>query len=119
MDVVNLAQKLALFSDHWHPRVVGELNGQQVKLVKVAGEFVWHRHAQEDEFFLVLRGQLTIAFRDRTVTVGEGEFFIVPRGVEHRPWAEEETHVLLLEPASTRNTGDAGGDRTVTDPERI
>lgn len=119
MDVVNLAQKLAHLSDHWHPRVVGELNGQQVKLVKVAGEFVWHRHPGEDELFLVLRGRLTIAFRDRTVTVGEGEFCIVPRGVEHRPSAGEETHVLLLEPASTRNTGDAGGDRTVAVPERI
>jgi len=119
MDVVNLAEKLALFSDHWRPRIVGEFNGQQVKLVKVQGEFLWHRHAEEDELFLVLRGRLTIHFRDRTAVVGEGEFCIVPRGVEHRPAAEEETHVLLLEPAATRNTGDAGGERTVEEPEKI
>ncbi len=98
---------------------MGELNGQQVKLVKVQGEFLWHRHAEEDELFLVLRGRLTIHFRDRAVAVGEGEFCIVPRGVEHRPSAEEETHVLLLEPAATRNTGDAGGERTVAEPEKI
>ncbi len=119
METVNLAQKLSLFSDHWHPRIVGELNGQQVKIVKVQGEFVWHRHADEDELFLVLRGRLTIQFRDGDFLLREGEFLIVPRGVEHRPVAEEEAHVLLMEPASTRNTGDVGGERTVEEPERL
>lgn len=112
-EVVNLREKLARFSDHWHPRIVGELNGQQVKLAKLLGEFVWHRHVGEDELFLVLQGELELQFRDRTVTLGEGEFFIVPRGVEHRPVAREEVHLLLLEPASTRNTGEELNERTV------
>ena len=106
MNAINLAQKLSLFSDHWHPRIVGELNGQQVKLAKLQGEFIWHDHADEDELFLVLKGRLRMEFRDRVVELGEGEMLIVPRGVEHRPIAEEEVHVLLFEPASTRHTGD-------------
>lgn len=119
MEKVSLAEKLATFSDTWRPRIVGELNGQQVKVVKVRGEFLWHRHESEDELFLVLRGHLTLELRDRKVELDEGEFCIVPRGVEHRPTAREEAHLLLFEPASTLNTGDVVSDRTVADPERI
>jgi len=115
MDKVNLTGKLKLFSDHWHPRIVGELNGQYVKLAKVEGEFDWHQHADEDELFLVVAGSLTIKLRDRDVILGEGEFFIVPRGVEHKPVAESEAHVLLFEPKSTLNTGEERTDRTVED----
>lgn len=119
MEKVNLAEKLALFSDHWKPKVVGELNGQHVKLVKFRGEFVWHKHDHEDELFLVVRGQFTMEFRDRTVALGEGEFLIVPRGVEHRPVAAGEVSVLLFEPATTLNTGNVRNERTVERPERI
>ena len=118
-EVVNLAEKFTLFADHWRPRVVAELNGQQVKLVKLLGEFVWHHHADEDELFLVVRGRLRIQFRDGEVAVGEGEFVVVPKGVEHRPVAEEEVHVLLFEPASTLNTGNVTNDRTVARPAPI
>lgn len=107
MEKVNLAQKLSLFSDHWNPRIVGELNGQHVKLVKFQGEFVWHKHDNEDEMFLVVSGQFQMQFRDKTVELKENEFLIVPRGVEHRPVAPQEVSVLLFEPASTLNTGDA------------
>lgn len=110
---VNLAEMFGRFTDTWSPRIVGELNGQHVKLARLRGEFVWHKHDDEDELFLVVKGRLTLRFRDRDVHLKEGEFFIVPRGVEHLPVAEEEVQVLLLEPASTVNTGDAGGDRTV------
>jgi mannose-6-phosphate isomerase-like protein (cupin superfamily) len=116
---VNLAQKLALFEDHWSPKIVGELNGQHVKLVKILGEFVWHHHDDEDEMFLVVRGRFRMEFRDREVWLEEGEFVVVPRGVEHRPVAEEEAGVLLFEPASTLNTGSAGGERTVAELDRI
>lgn len=119
MDKVNLREKLGLFSERWSPRIVGELNGQHVKLVKLEGEFVWHQHEKEDELFLVLRGVLAIHLRDRVVTLAEGEFFIVPRGVEHKPVAEQEVHVLLLEPASTLNTGNVRSERTVDRPERL
>lgn len=119
MDKVNVRQKLALFADHWSPKVVGELNGQHVKLVKFAGEFVWHTHDHEDELFLVVRGRFRMDFRDRQVWLEEGEFLIVPRGVEHRPVAEEEVHVLLFEPATTLNTGNATDERTVARPNRI
>src|SRR5262249_20804791 len=99
MHKVNLRQKLALFSDHWKPRIVGELNGQHVKVVKFQGEFLWHSHAEEDELFLVLRGSFRMELRDSVVELGEGDFLIVPRGVEHRPVAEKEVEVLLFEPA--------------------
>src|SRR5215510_13498444 len=119
MEKVNLFEKLGLFADHWSPRVVGELNGQHVKLVKVQGEFVWHHHEREDELFLVLRGSLQIHLRDRVVTLEEGEFFIVPRGVEHKPIACEEAHVLVFEPDSTLNTGNLRNERTVAELERL
>jgi mannose-6-phosphate isomerase-like protein (cupin superfamily) len=114
MDKVNLRDKLALFADLWSPKIVGELNGQQVKLVKLLGEFVWHRHDNEDEMFLVVEGRFRMDFRDRAVWLEAGEFLIVPRGVEHRPVALEEAHVLLFEPASTLNTGNVQNDRTVS-----
>ncbi len=119
MEKINLAEKLASFSSHWKPKIVGELNDQHVKLVKFQGPFVWHHHEAEDEMFLVLKGTLDMEFRERTVSVGEGEFIIVQRGVEHRPVAEEEAHVLLFEPASTLNTGNVHNERTVQEPERI
>ena len=119
MEKVSLGEKLALFADQWSPKVVGELNGQHVKLVKFVGEFVWHKHDHEDELFLVVKGRFTMEFRDRQVPLAEGEFLIVPRGVEHRPVAAEEVHVLLFEPATTLNTGDVRNERTVANPERI
>jgi mannose-6-phosphate isomerase-like protein (cupin superfamily) len=119
IEKVNLAEKLAMFGDHWHPRIVGELNGQQVKLVKLLGEFVWHHHEDEDELFLVVKGRFRMDFRDRAVWLEVGEFLVVPRGVEHRPVAEVEAHVLLFEPAATLNTGDLRNERTVEAPERI
>ena len=118
-DVVNLREKLASFSEPWQPKIVGELNGQHVKLAKLAGEFVWHAHEHEDELFYVVEGELQMQYRDRTERIRAGEFVIVPRGVEHCPRAEREVHVMLFEPASTVNTGTAGGARTVADPERI
>jgi mannose-6-phosphate isomerase-like protein (cupin superfamily) len=119
MDKVTLADKLARISDHWHPRIVGELNGQHVKLVKFKGEFVWHQHEHEDELFLVVSGRFRMDFRDREEWLEPGEFLIVPRGVEHRPVAEEEVSVLLFEPATTVNTGSAGGELTRTTLERL
>ena len=119
MERISLAEKLAKFSDRWSPKLVGELNGQHVKLVKLQGEFVWHRHEREDELFLVVRGEIAIHFRDRVVQLREGELCIVPRGVEHKPVAAAEAAVLLLEPASTRNTGDVLDERTVEVLERI
>lgn len=106
---VDLAEKLAGFEDHWHPRIVATLNDHKVMVVKVLDEFVWHRHEDTDDFFLVLDGHLTIQLRDRDVELGAGEMFVVPRGVEHCPRADEETSVLLIEPQGTANTGDAGG----------
>ena len=117
MDTVNLAEKFSRISTHWDPKIVGALNGQHVKLAKFHGSFVWHHHDEEDEMFLVVRGRLLMHFRERTETVGEGEFLIVPRGVEHRPEAVGETHVLLFEPASTVNTGSNPGERTVASPD--
>ena len=105
MGIVNLAEKFNLFNEHWSPRIVGELNGQHVKLAKFKGEFVWHSHANEDELFLVIKGSLRIEFKDGSVTLNEGEFYIVPKGVEHKPIADEEVHVMLLEPKSTEQTG--------------
>jgi mannose-6-phosphate isomerase-like protein (cupin superfamily) len=116
---VNVRAKLDLFHDHWSPKIVGELNGQHVKLVKFQGEFVWHKHDHEDELFLVLKGRFRMEFRDRAIELEEGEFLIVPRGVEHRPVAAEEVHVLLFEPSGTLNTGDIKNERTVREPERI
>lgn len=103
---MNLAEKLQTFSDHWHPRVIGAYNDNDIMVVKVQGEFVWHKHDDTDDFFLVLKGSLDIQLRDRTVTLGPGELFVVPRGVEHRPVAKEEVHLLLIEPRGTPNTGD-------------
>ena len=119
MNKVNIPEKLARFQDHWNPRIVGELNSQHVKLVKFKGEFVWHKHDDEDEMFYVLQGQFKMEFRDKTVDLHEGEFLIVPRGVEHRPVAEEEVAVMLFEPAGTLNTGDTTGDLTREAPEII
>lgn len=119
MNKVNIPEKLALFHDHWNPRIVGELNGQHIKLVKFQGEFVWHKHDDEDEMFYVLHGQFQMEFRDRTVTLRENEFLIVPRGVEHRPVAAEEVSVMLFEPASTLNTGDTQGDLTRETLEKV
>jgi len=116
---VNLAGKFATFGEHWSPKIVGELNGQHVKLVKLQGPFVWHHHEDEDELFLVVKGRFRMEFRDRDEWIEEGEFIVVPRGVEHRPVAEAEAHVMLFEPATTVNTGSAGGERTVTEPERL
>lgn len=113
IQVANLAGKLASFSEHWVPRVVGELNGQFVKVVKFQGEYVWHHHADEDELFLVLEGQIEIHFRDRIVPLTAGEFCIVPRGVEHKPMAQREASVLLFEPATTRNTGNVDHRYTI------
>ena len=115
---MDLAAKLATFDEHFSPRIVGQLNDYKLQLVKVKGEFVWHSHADTDDFFLVLAGRLTIQLRDRDVELGPGQLFVVPRGVEHCPKADEETHVLLIEPRETVNTGDAGGERTV-DPIEI
>lgn len=119
MDKINLTEKLGFFSDHWKPRVIAELNGQHLKLAKFKGEFIWHRHESEDELFLVLNGALSILLRDRTIHLEAGELLIVPRGVEHKPVAESEAHVLLLEPAGTLNTGDVRNEKTVEDPEYI
>ncbi|WP_242338563.1 MULTISPECIES: cupin domain-containing protein [unclassified Anaeromyxobacter] len=119
MEKVNLGEKLALVDDFWHPRVVAELNGQHVKVVKLAGPFVWHQHEREDELFLVVRGELRMELRDRSIELREGELLVVPRGVEHRPVAEREVEVLLFEPAGTLNTGNVRDERTVDAPERI
>jgi mannose-6-phosphate isomerase-like protein (cupin superfamily) len=119
MEKVNLAEKLALFTDHWNPKIVGDLNGQQVKLVKFQGEFVWHHHDTEDELFLVVQGRFRMEFRDRQVWLETGEFMIVPHGVEHRPVADEEVSVLLFEPATTLNTGNAKSNLTVEQLQKI
>lgn len=115
---VNVAEKLALFDEHWSPKVVAELNGQHVKLVKLLGTFSWHHHDEEDELFFVVEGRFRMEFRDRSVWLEEGEMIVVPRGVEHRPVAEEEAHVMLFEPASTLNTGNVRNELT-TEAERI
>jgi len=113
MNTINLSKKFDLFHEHWRPRIVGELNDSYVKLAKLKGEFVWHKHDDEDELFLVVKGRLLIKLRDRDLWIGEGEFVIIPKGVEHCPVSEEEVQVLLLEPKSTRNTGDVQNERTV------
>jgi mannose-6-phosphate isomerase-like protein (cupin superfamily) len=119
MDKINLAQKFSKFNDYWSPKIVGELNDSHVKLVKLKGEFVWHHHETEDELFLVVKGSLQIKLRDQDIFLAEGEFVIIPRGVEHLPIADEEAYVLLLEPKTTLNTGNVGNERTVLDLERI
>jgi mannose-6-phosphate isomerase-like protein (cupin superfamily) len=119
MQPINLEAKLAQFSDPWNPRIIAELNGQHVKLAKLQGEFIWHHHEHEDELFLVLRGTLRMQFRDREVAVRPGECIVVPRGVEHRPVADQEVHVMLFEPASTLNTGNLRNERTRERLERL
>jgi len=109
---INLSKKLSLFKDHWNPKIVGELNNQHIKLAKIKGEFIWHKHDDEDEMFLVLEGTLKIAFRDRTETIQENEIIIVPKGVEHKPIAEDEVSIMLLEPVTTINTGALENERT-------
>ncbi|MFH1183430.1 MAG: cupin domain-containing protein [Chloroflexota bacterium] len=113
LEVVDLSRKFALFSEYWRPKIVGELNGSYVKLVKLKREFVWHRHEHEDELFLVIKGSLVIKLRDGDLALGQGQFVVIPRGVEHMPMAAGEVHVMLLEPKSTVNTGDVSGERTV------
>jgi mannose-6-phosphate isomerase-like protein (cupin superfamily) len=119
LEPVHLGAKLASFTDQWSPKVVGEVNDVQIKLVKLQGEFIWHRHEAEDELFLVLQGRLRMQLRDGEVTLGPGEFLVVPRGVEHRPVADQEVHVLLVEPRTTLNTGNVRNQRTVERLDRI
>ena len=119
MEIINLNQKFATFAEHWNPKIVASLNGQYVKLAKLKGEFIWHSHEQEDELFMVIKGKLKMAFRDKTVDINEGEIIVVPKGVEHKPIAPEEVHVLLFEPASTLNTGNIQNERTIEKLENI
>ncbi len=119
MNTVNLNEKFSLFSDRWKPRIIGEVNECYLKAVKVKGDFVWHHHENEDELFLVVKGTLRMKFRDREAVIKEGEFIIVPRGVEHCPVADEETHIVLIEPKSTLNTGNVTNERTVAELGRI
>ena len=119
MEKVNLAQKFDLIHEHWSPKIAGELNGQYLKLAKLKGKFIWHHHENEDELFLVTRGTLLIQFRDRDITLNEGEFIIVPAGVDHKPVASEEVHAVLLEPISTLNTGNVTDERTLRELDRI
>ncbi len=119
MEKVNLAKKFSLFTDHWNPRIAGELNGQQVKLAKLKGPFVWHSHEHEDELFFVVKGSLKIEFRDKKIEINESEFLILPKGVEHKPVAEEEVWVMLFEPASTLNTGDTNNQFTKSNLDNI
>jgi mannose-6-phosphate isomerase-like protein (cupin superfamily) len=119
MQKVNIDQKLALFDEHWQPKIVGELNGQYVKLVKFQGAFTWHHHETEDEMFLVISGRFRMEFRDHSVWIEKGEFIVVPHGIEHRPVADEEAHVLLFEPSSTLNTGNVTDGFTVSELERL
>ncbi|MEE8134078.1 MAG: cupin domain-containing protein [Gemmatimonadales bacterium] len=119
MDRIPLPSRLAQITEYWDPKIVAELNGQHVKLAKVKGEFVWHHHEAEDELFLILKGRLTMHFRDRVVELDEGDCLVVPRGVEHKPEAKDETHILMFEPAGTLNTGNIVNERTRSSPERI
>ncbi len=119
MEKVNVKEKFSLFEDRWSPKVIGEVNDSYVKAVKLKGEFVWHHHDDEDELFLVVKGSMVIKLRDRDIRLEEGEFVVIPRGVEHMPVAEEEAHVLLLEPKSTLNTGNVTSERTVAELQRI
>ena len=119
IEKVNLAEKFARFQEYWSPKIAGEINDSHIKLVKFKGEFVWHHHEHEDELFLVVKGRLLIKLRDGDIWLDEGEFVVIPKGVEHLPVAEEEAHVLLLEPKTTLNTGNVQNERTVSDVQRI
>ncbi len=119
MDVIDLQQKFSLFTDPWRPKIIGELNGQHVKIARIEGPFVFHRHDDADELFLVIRGRFRMELRDRSLELGEGQMLIVPKGIEHRPVADEECWILMVEPAGTLNTGDVRSDRTVEAPEWI
>ena len=118
MEKINVANKLSLINEHYQPKIVGELNGQHVKLVKFQGEFIWHHHEHEDEMFYVVKGSFDMELRDKTITLNQGEFIVIPKGVEHRPVAHQEVEVMLFEPASTLNTGNIVNERTVI-PERL
>jgi len=119
MSVINIQEKFKLFSDHWSPKKVGELNGQQILLAKIKGEFIWHAHEHEDELFMIIKGSLLLEFRDKTVELNEGEIYIIPKGVEHKPIAKEEVHVLLFEPLDIKHTGNVMADITVETFENI
>jgi mannose-6-phosphate isomerase-like protein (cupin superfamily) len=119
MEVININQKFNLFSEHWTPKKIGELNGQQILLAKIKGEFIWHAHENEDELFMIIKGTLQIEFRDKTIELNEGEIYIIPKGVEHKPIAKEEVHVLLFEPLDIKHTGNVMSDVTVETFESI
>jgi mannose-6-phosphate isomerase-like protein (cupin superfamily) len=119
MNKVNIQEKLNLIHDHWKPRIIGELNHQQIRIVKIKGEFVLHAHENEDEFFLVIKGLLKMQYEDKLIALNEGEFIIIPKGVKHRPIADEEVHLLLFEPATILNTGDVRNELTLESPEKI
>ncbi len=119
MEKINIAEKLSLINDHWNPRIAAELNGQHVKLVKIKGEFLWHKHDHEDELFYVIKGRLKMELRNQTIIVEENEFLVVPHGIEHRPVADNEVHLMLFEPAGTINTGNAGGEMTRENLDKI
>ncbi len=119
MDKINIQEKLSLFSDYFNPKIVGELNGQLVKLVKFKGQFIWHHHDNEDELFLVIKGSFVMELHDKSIKINEGEFIIIPRGIEHKPFAEEEVHILLFEPANTLNTGNIKSGMTVENLSKI
>ena len=119
VEKVNLSEKFALFTEHWNPKIAGEVNDSYVKLVKLRGDFVWHKHDEEDEMFFVVKGEIVIKLRDGDVRLGEGEFVVIPRGVEHKPVAEEEAHVLLFEPKTVINTGDVTNELTRPELERV
>jgi mannose-6-phosphate isomerase-like protein (cupin superfamily) len=119
MEKVNLAQKFALFSEQWSPKLIGELNGQQIKIAKLQGEFVWHHHEAEDEFFMVIEGRMTIKLPDQEIELGEGEFLIVPRGVEHKPVAKDQAQIMMFEPAGTLNTGNVQNEHTIENIDRL
>lgn len=119
MSVVNLEEKFSRFEEYWSPKIIGELNGQLIKIAKIKGEFIWHKHEHEDEFFMVVKGKIEIKLPENDVQINEGEFFIVPRGVEHKPVAEKEAHIMMFEPATTVNTGNITSERTVDKPQKI
>ncbi|MBU2019299.1 MAG: cupin domain-containing protein [Bacteroidetes bacterium] len=119
MKVINIADKFSCFQDHWSPKIIGEMNGQEIKLAKIKGEFVWHDYKEEDELFIVVKGTLKIEFRDRTLEINEGEMVIVPKGVEHKPIAEEEVFIMLIEPKGIKHTGDVKHDLTVEKYDKL